>query len=69
MDNENFKTLTTLIINNYSLDIIIHLIIDNAELNQSGKDLIITNEQTILQFIKYLYPHNYDNKLKELTKK
>ena len=63
--NEN---LTELIIDKNNLDAIIHLIIDNAELSYSGDDLRISNMETVLQFIKYLYPKTYNEKLENLKK-
>lgn len=57
-----------LAIDKSNLETLIHLIIDNAELNYTGEDLRITNQETILQFIKYLKPTTYENKLEELKK-
>ena len=62
------KELLEAIINKNNLDALAYMIIDNAELNYKGKDLKISNEETILQFIKYLYPDIYKNKLEELKK-
>lgn len=69
MENNSGETMAVLIKNNFNLDAIAHLIIDNAELSYNGEDLRITNENTILQFIKYLYPNNYQDKIKELKTK
>ena len=69
MKNENeFEYVLKLAIDKSNLDALVHLIIDNAELNYSGEDLRITNTETTLQFIKYLYPNTYLNKLRELQK-
>lgn len=57
-----------LAIDKSNLDALVHLIIDNAELNYSGEDLRIANAETVLQFIKYLYPNTYKDKLEELKK-
>lgn len=57
-----------LAIDKNNLDTLIHLIIDNSELNYNGESLRIGNESTIVQFIKYLNPVAYENKLKELKK-
>lgn len=62
------KFIMELAIDKNNLDTLIHLIIDNAELNYNGKSLRIGNESTVVQFIKYLNPIAYDNKLKELKK-
>ena len=51
-----------------NLEALVHLIIDNADLNYSGEDLSIANTETVLQFIKYLYPKTYKEKLEELKK-
>lgn len=68
-EKENFKTLATLVKESLSLDAIIHLILDNAEISDVSQDLRITNQSTILQFIKYLYPKEYNDKLRELKTK
>ena len=65
---EDTKFIMELAIDKNNLDILIHLIIDNAELSYSGDNLRITNDDTIIQFIKYLYPDTYKNKLEELKK-
>lgn len=68
-EKENFKTIATLVKESLSLDAIVHLILDNAEINDISKELRITNQPTIMQFIKYLYPEEYNNKLRELKTK
>ena len=69
MKNENeFEYVMKLAIDKGNLDALVHLIIDNAELNYRCDDLKIANETSILQFVKYLYPNTYFDKLKELTK-
>ncbi len=69
MKTENdFEYVLKLAIDKSNLDALVHLIIDNAELNYSGEDLRITNTETTLQFIKYLYPNTYLTKLRELQK-
>lgn len=65
---EETKLLMDLAIDKNNLDILVNLIIDNATLNYKGNDLRISNEETVLQFIKYLYPTIYKNKLEELSK-
>lgn len=65
---EETKLLIDLAIDKNNLDILANLIIDNATLNYKGNDLRISNEETVLQFIKYLYPTIYKNKLEELSK-
>ncbi len=62
------KALMELAIDKSNLDALVHLIIDNADLNYSGEDLRIANAETILQFVKYLYPKAYKDKLEELKK-
>ena len=62
------KFLMELAIDKNNLEALVHLIIDNAELNYHGEDLRITNQETVLQFIKYLYPNTYKDKLEELKK-
>lgn len=62
------KFLMELAIDKNNLEALVHLVIDNAELNYTGEDLRITNDTTIIQFIKYLYPDTYKEKLKELKK-
>lgn len=64
---EETKLLMDLAIDKNNLDTLAHLIIDNAGLNYRD-DLKISNEETILQFIKYLYPDIYYKKLEELKK-
>lgn len=69
MKTENeFEYVLKLAIDKSNLDALVHLIIDNAELNYSGEDLRITNSETALQFIKYLYPNTYLSKLTELQR-
>lgn len=62
------KFLIELAIDKNNLEALVHLIIDNAELNYTGEDMRITNAETVLQFIKYLYPNTYKDKLEELKK-
>lgn len=62
------KTLIEALLHKNNLDALAHLIIDNSDLNYSGNNLKISNEDTILQFIKYLYPKLYNDKLQELKK-
>lgn len=62
------KILMEALIDKNNLNILAHLIIDNAELNYKEEDLRISNESTVLHFIKYLYPNIYKNKLEELKK-
>lgn len=69
MKNENeFEYVLKLAIDKNNLEALVHLIVDNAELNYKREELRITNENTVLQFIKYLYPNTYKNKLVELKK-
>lgn len=65
---EETKLLMELAKDKNNLEAIVHLIIDNAALNYKGDDLRISNEETVLQFIKYLYPNTYKEKLEELKK-
>lgn len=65
---EETKLLMELAIEKNNLDTLAHLIIDNAGLNYREDDLRISNDETILQFIKYLYPNIYYKKLEELKK-
>ncbi len=65
---EETKLLMDLAIDKNNLDTLAHLILDNAGLNYREDDLKISNEETILQFIKYLYPDIYYKKLEELKK-
>ena len=62
------KFIMELAIDKNNLDALIHMIIDNAELNYTKSDLRITNESTIVQFIKYLYPKTYNDKLEQLKR-
>lgn len=66
-DNE-FEYVLKLAIDKSNLDALVHLIIDNADLNYKGEDLRISNDTSILQFVKYLYPTTYLTKLDELQK-
>lgn len=69
MKTENeFEYVLKLAIDKNNLDALVHLIIDNATLNYNGEDLRITNDTSVLQFVKYLYPNTYLTKLKELQK-
>ena len=65
---EETKLLMELAKDKNNLEATVHLIIDNATLNYKGDDLRISNEETVLQFIKYLYPNTYKEKLEELKK-
>ena len=65
---EDTKLLMELAIDKNNLDALVHLIIDNANLNYSGEDLRIANAETVLHFIKYIYPKTYKEKLEELKK-
>ena len=56
---EETKFLMELAIDKNNLDVLVHLIIDNADLNYNGDDLRIANAETVLQFIKYIYPKTY----------
>ena len=69
MNEKETKFLMELAIDKNNLDALVHLIIDNAELNYLGEDLRISNTETVLQFIKYLYPSTYRDKIEELQKK
>ena len=66
MKDTSLKGVIELAIDKINLDTLVHLIIDNAELNYSKDELRITNETTLLQFIKYIYPNTYKNKLEVL---
>ena len=68
MNETSTQMMMELAVDKNNLDALVHLIIDNAELNYSGEDLRIANAETVLQFIKYLYPTTYKKKLEELTK-
>jgi len=68
MNETSIQTMMELAIDKNNLDALVHLIIDNADLNYSGEDLIIANAETVLQFIKYIYPKTYKEKLEELKK-
>lgn len=65
---EDTKFLMELAIDKNNLEALLHLIIDNAELNYNGDGLRISNETTIIQFVKYLYPSTYREKLEQLQK-
>ena len=65
---EDTKFIMELAMDKNSLEALIRLIIDNAELSYNKKDLRIGNETTILQFIKYLRTGAYESKLEELKK-
>ena len=69
MEIKDIKIIAELLIDKSNLEALVHLIIDNAELNYKAEDLRIENEITVLQFIKYLYPNEYKNKLEELKNK
>ena len=68
MDLKDIQEIKSLLIDRSNLDALAHLIIDNSDLNYKGNNLRISNEDTILQFIKYLYPKLYNDKLQELKK-
>lgn len=69
MNKENeFEFVLKLAIDKNNLDALIHLILGNSELNYMKDDLRITNETTIMQFIKYLHPSAYKEKLEELQR-
>lgn len=65
---DDFEYVLRLAIDKNNLDALAYLIIDNAELDYSGEDLRITNSETVLQFVKYLYTGAYERKLRELNK-
>ena len=68
MKDDEFEYVLKLAIDKSNLDALVHLIIDNATLNYNGEDLRITNDTSVLQFVKYLYPNTYLSKLTELQK-
>ena len=68
MKENEYEYVLKLAIDKSNLDALVHLIIDNAELNYKGDDLIISNDTSILQFVKYLYPNTYLTKLQKLKK-
>ena len=68
MKENEYEYVLKLAIDKSNLDALVHLIIDNAELNYKGDDLRISNDTSILQFVKYLYPNTYLTKLTELQK-
>lgn len=65
---DDFEFVLKLAIDKNNLDALVNLIINNAELNYTGEELRITNEKTIIDFIKFLCPNTYKNKLEELKK-
>lgn len=68
MKENEYEYVLKLAIDKSNLDALIHLIIDNTELNYKGDDLRISNDTSILQFVKYLYPNTYLTKLQKLKK-
>ena len=68
MNETSTQMMMELAVDKNNLDALVHLIIDNAELNYRGEDLRIANAETVLQFIKYIYPKTYKEKLEELKK-
>lgn len=68
MNETNTQFIIELAMDRNSLEALVHLIIDNADLNYSGEDLRIANTETVLQFIKYLYPKTYKDRLEQLKK-
>lgn len=68
MNETSTQMMMELAVDKNNLDALVHLIIDNADLNYSGEDLRIANAETVLQFIKYIYPKTYKEKLEELKK-
>lgn len=68
MKENEYEYVLKLAIDKSNLDALVHLIIDNAELNYKGDDLRISNDTSILQFVKYLYPNTYLTKLQKLKK-
>ena len=68
MNETSTQMMMELAVDKNNLDALVHLIIDNADLNYSGEDLRIANVETVLQFIKYIYPKTYKEKLEELKK-
>lgn len=63
---QDTKFLMELAIDKNNLEALLHLIIDNARLSYDNKDLKINNEDTIMQFVKYLYPSTYRERLEKL---
>lgn len=51
--------------NNY-LDLLIDLIIDNAELSYHKDSLRIDNDDTIMQVLKIIAKQKYENRLEDL---
>lgn len=68
MNEINTQFIIELAMDRNNLEALVHLIIDNADLNYSGEDLRIANTETVLQFIKYLYPKTYKDRLEQLKK-
>lgn len=68
MNETNTQFIIELAMDRNNLEALVHLIIDNADLNYSGEDLRIANTETVLQFIKYLYPKTYKDRLEQLKK-
>lgn len=68
MNEINTQFIIELAMDRNNLEALVHLIIDNADLNYSGEDLKIANTETVLQFIKYLYPKTYKDRLEQLKK-
>lgn len=68
MKENEFEYVLKLAIDKSNLDALVHLIIDNSELNYKKDELRITNDISVLQFVKYLYPNTYLTKLRELQK-
>lgn len=51
------------------LDLLINLIIDNADLSYSNDKLRIDNDETIMQVIKVIAKDKYENRLEDLKNK
>lgn len=66
MELKDMKEMAELFIDRTNLDTLVNLIVDNADLNYTGERLRITNEETIVQFIKCIYPNTYQDKLRQL---
>ena len=49
--------------------ILVNMLIDGAELDYTGKALRVGNDETIMDFVKAVYPTNYRKKLEDLQKK
>lgn len=65
---EETKFMIELAVDKSKLELLVDLIMDNVKLSYTGEDLRIANEETVLQFIKCLYPSIYQEKLEELKK-